>query len=132
MAVLFIFIGGFLLAMEPLIVVNRPEPWVVTWLAMSLAVIASGAASLFGLWYSKGRLVYRDSEVTIYSLNLTAGVSSRYSIEDTSFGDGNVKFRVRRWSSPSYYNVRFSPEEFERFKRLAAERRPSTLSWEYG
>jgi len=88
--------------------------------------------SVLGVWYMNGRLGIGSSEATIYSLGLAAGYNSRYRIKEMEFGDRGVRFKVVRRGIPHRYNLRFTPEEFERFRKAADNWKPSILSWEFG
>jgi len=136
-------LGVFLLALLPFMA-SANFVLDIFWIALCLVMIipgvtgathrGNGRAVFLGLRPLKGRLVYGPSEITIYSLDLFAGSqTSGLAIEGTELGNSNVKFKVRgKRGLSSVCNVSFSPDEFEGFKKLIRERKPSMLSWEFG
>jgi len=113
------------------------------WVALCLVMIIPGVTGLtnrgtgrtvlLGLRPMKGRLVFEASDITIYTLDPFAGATtSEMRIERVAFGNNSVRFRVRNRGPTADYNVGFSQGEFEGFKKLFEERKPTTLSWEFG
>jgi hypothetical protein len=141
-SVFLIILGVALLALLPFI--TSPNPLLdVAWIALCFVMIVPGIAGvahrgagrliLLGLRPMKGRLVCGSPEITIYSLDLLAGaVTSKMTVEGMEFGNRNVKIKVRKWGPSVFFNVSFSLDDFEGFKKLVGDRRPSMLSFEFG